>query len=115
MAKKKKPARKPATKARGKKIVKKAKAKTVKKAAAKPPAKKAKKAAPAKGPEGLRVNVSPQLESRLKALAKSMDITLAQVLIQAVTEFAETWEDHQRTVAALSEGDDRMQLVVPQE
>jgi len=113
MAKKKKPAKKPATKARG--MVNKAKAKTVKKRAAKPPAKKTKKAAPAKGPEGLRVNVSPQLEGRLKALAKSMGITLAQVLVQAVTEFVETWEDHQRTVAALSEGDDRMQLVVPQE
>ncbi|MBY0510007.1 MAG: hypothetical protein K2P94_07615 [Rhodospirillaceae bacterium] len=107
MAKKKKPVKKPATKARGKKVIKKAGAKTVKK----PAAKTVKKAAP----EGLRVTVTPDLERRLKALAKNMNMTLAQVLTQAAMEFADTWEDHHRTVAALGEGDDRMQLVVPQE
>ncbi len=44
-----------------------------------------------------------------------MGVSLDALLVQALTEFADSWEDHQRTVTALSEGDDRMQLVVPQD
>lgn len=108
MAMKKKPVKKTATK----KSVK-----TKRPAAKKPAAKKAskKKPAPAKAAGGLRVAATPTLEARLKALAKTMGKSLDQILVQAMTEFADTWEEHQRTVAALSEGDDRMQLVVPQE
>lgn len=113
MAKKKKPVKKAAIK----KNVKTKRPAAKKAVAKKPSAKKVskKKPAPAKAAGGLRVAATPTLEARLKALAKTMGKSLDQILVQAMTEFADTWEEHHRTVAALSEGNDRMQLVVPQE
>ena len=111
MAKKKKPVKKAAIK----KNVKTKRPAAKKAVAKKPAAKKATTKKPGKAAGGLRVAATPTLEARLKALAKTMGKSLDQVLVQAMTEFADTWEEHQRTVAALSEGDDRMQLVVPQE
>ena len=64
------------------------------------------------GNGGFSLIVPEALEARLKGLAKSMDKSLDAILIQALAEFADTWEDHLRTVAALSSEDDRIQLVV---
>lgn len=64
---------------------------------------------------GLSVQVTPALEARLKALANGLAKPLETVLVQAMTEFADTWEDHLRTVKALDDGNDRMQLVAPTE
>lgn len=123
MAKKRKAAKKPA-------------AKKVKKAAARParkPVRKASKKASSKkvvrklaAPRGRAVRVPSALEGvyvpadaalqgRLRRLADSMKKPLDAVLLQALGEFADNWEDHQRTVDALNAGDDRVQLVVPQE
>jgi len=129
MAAKKKIKKKPV-----KKTVKKGLKRTVKKKTI-PKKKTAKKTAPARArkirkpapkaaakkrvavtdPGVLSVQIDPALTERLKALAISMAKSLDQVLAQALGEFADTWEDHGRTVAALSAGDDRMQLVVPQD
>jgi hypothetical protein len=89
--------------------------KSRKPAAKKKPARKPtrKKAAPSR-PGSLTLHVTPALFERLETLAVSMAIPLDQILTQALGEFADTWEDHARTVAALDTGDDRMQLVVPQ-
>ena len=43
---------------------------------------------------------------RLKALAEREDKTLADCLVQAVSEYVETWEDYHRTVEALEGGED---------
>jgi hypothetical protein len=102
-------------------------AKTKKKAKAKKPAKKPakkkatkKKAEPAKkvaarkaAPAGL--DLAPELNARLRMLATYMGKTMDQLMLQALTEFCETWEDHQRTIAALKDTDDRVQLSVPKE
>jgi len=37
---------------------------------------------------------------------------MEQVLVQALTEFANTWEDHQRVVSALADEDDRVHLAI---
>ncbi len=44
-------------------------------------------------------------------MGKSMDA----ILVQALEEFVETWEDHLQTVEALKETEDRVQLSVPKE
>ncbi|MDX2221618.1 MAG: hypothetical protein SFV21_02650 [Rhodospirillaceae bacterium] len=54
--------------------------------------------------------VPADLESRLLALALQMEKTFDAVLLQALAEFADAWEDHFRTVAALADDDDRVQL-----
>ena len=99
----------------GKKATRKAAAKKApgvkrsgKKAAAKRPAKRS-----AQGE--VRLVVPPDLRARLTRLAKHMGTPMDQLLVQALREFAETWEDHQRVVDALNEGDDRVQLVVGKE
>ncbi len=92
--------RKPATRAQSKS--------TVKKNAGK------KKSVKASG-SGVRLGVSFELDERLRNLATQMDKSLEEILIQALTEFADNWEDHMRTVRNLNSGDDRMQLSVPDE
>jgi hypothetical protein len=94
---------------------KKAKAKKpVKKKAAKKTAKPAKKATARKAaPAGL--DLAPELNARLRKLATYMGKTMDQVKLQALTEFCDTWEDHQRTIATLKDTDDRVQLSVPKE
>ncbi len=62
---------------------------------------------------GVQLGVSLELDTRLRELATHMNKSLAEVLIQALTEFADNWEDHLRTVKSLNAGDDRMQLSVP--
>lgn len=58
--------------------------------------------------------VDKALERRLMALAKQMDKTLAAVMIQALSEFADAWEDHFQTIKGLQD-DDRVQLSVERE
>jgi len=129
MAKKKKPAKKPPVKRSAKKSPKKSVNKSIKKAARKASAKKkraqkkpAQKQAVQRAPLPrmlepgfLSVQVAPALEDRLIDLAMRMAKPLDQVLAQALSEFADTWEDHMRTVNALNQSDDRVQLVVPSE
>ncbi len=98
--------RAPAAKARGKSSVRKS-------AAKKSPSKK--RAVKKSAADGVRLGVSLELDARLRNLAVQMDLSLEEVLIQAMTEFADNWEDHMRTVRNLSAGDDRMQLAVPDE
>ncbi|MGE4062337.1 MAG: hypothetical protein AB7E79_03125 [Rhodospirillaceae bacterium] len=64
-------------------------------------------------PSGVQLGVSAELDTRLRELATHMNKSLEEVLIQALTEFADNWEDHLRTVRTLNAGDDRMQLSVP--
>jgi predicted transcriptional regulator len=61
---------------------------------------------------GFHIAVSQDLEARLEDLAKSMRKSMDEILIQAVSEFADTWEDHQRVVETLADEDDRLQIVV---
>lgn len=63
-------------------------------------------------PGQLILQVDPGLVERLKALGSSMAKSLDQVVGQALGEFADTWEDHGRTVAALNTEDDRTVLSV---
>lgn len=58
------------------------------------------------------ITISEDLNSRLTALAKRMEKSKAEILVLALQEYAENWEDHLDTVDALKEGDDRVQLVV---
>jgi len=64
-------------------------------------------------PGGVQLGVSVELDNRLRELATEMNKSLEEVLIQALTEFADNWEDHLRTVRNLSAADDRVQLSVP--
>ena len=115
MAKKKKPAKKPkakAAKARAKKPVKKVVKTAAKKRAAKKAPAKTKVIAP---PGALIVQMPPALEERVRALAERMSIPLDQLLVMALGEFTEAWDDHMHTVGALNEEDDRVQLSVPKE
>ena len=117
MAKKKSAKKKATVKKKTKKAAPKS---AVKKKLTKAPVKKSvKKAAkrsagkPARKPGALAVQVTPALEARLNALAANMSTVLDALLVQALTEFVDTWEDHQRTVEALNEGSDRLQVVAP--
>ncbi len=74
--------------------------------------KAAKKAVKRPVARGMHIDLPPDLKVRIESLAASMGKTLDQVLVQAVSEFADTWEDHQRVIEALDEGDDRVQIVV---
>ena len=95
-----------------KKPVKKA-SKPAKRAAPKPAAKSKKpKVVTLVLPRKITLDLPPVLHDRLKALADVMDLTMQAVVRQALMEFAETWEDHHRTVAALAEDNDRVQVVV---
>jgi predicted transcriptional regulator len=118
MAKKKTAKKKAAVKKKTKKAAPKRKAaktpvkKGVKKKTAKRPARKPARQV-ARKPGALSVQVTPALEARLNALAANMSTVVDALLVQALTEFVETWEDHQRTVAALNDGSDRLQVVAP--
>jgi hypothetical protein len=88
--------------------------KVVKKAAAKKPA-----ARPSRDrivtvriPQHITLDLPPVMHDRLKALSEVMDLPMEAVIRQALMEFADTWEDHHRTVAALADPGDRMQVVV---
>ncbi len=112
MAKKKKAAKKPKTKGGVKPRAKKARAKTA--------AKKIVKKSPVKTrvvvtPGMMKVQLDPSLQERLTALGERMAVPLDKVLVMALSEFIDNWEDHMRTVTALNQGDDRMQVVAPKE
>jgi predicted transcriptional regulator len=66
-------------------------------------------------PQHITLDLPPVLHDRLKALSKVMDMPMEAVIRQALSEFADTWEDHHRTVAALADTSDRMQVVVKDE
>ena len=90
------------------------------KPAAKPVTKAAprKKAAPKKAaakPAGLVIKTNPALEARLRMLASKMGKSLDALIVQALGEFADNWEDHMQTVAALQDTEGRVQLSVPKE
>ena len=107
---KKKAAKKPARKAAKKKTIAKRKpAATTRTKSAKGRVKKSSRRA---APSGVQLGVSLELDGRLRDLATQMGKSLEEVLIQALTEFADTWEDHLRTIKTLNTGDDRMQLSV---
>ncbi len=88
-----------------------------KKAPAKAKTVRAKSKAKAKRSTSNRTEtVLPQeLEARLMALAIQMDQSMDAVLIQALCEFADAWEDHFRTVNVMVEEDERVQIVVKPE
>ncbi|MCC6913780.1 MAG: hypothetical protein IT566_08775 [Rhodospirillaceae bacterium] len=108
---KKKAAQKPAGKAAKKKTSPK-RAPATKKSAAKKRVSK-KRAVKKSAAGGVRLGVPLDLDARLRNLAVQMDLSLEEVLIQAMSEFADNWEDHLLTVRNLNAGDDRMQLSVP--
>ena len=101
----------------------KSKKKANKKAAKKKPAAKkakTKRAAPKKAKSkaprsGGSIVVTPELDARLRMLATNLGKSMDEILVQALQEFVETWEDHLQTVAALKETEDRVQLSVPKE
>jgi predicted transcriptional regulator len=66
-------------------------------------------------PQHITLDLPPVLHDRLKALSETMDLPMEAVIRQALSEFADTWEDHHRTVAALADPGDRMQVVVKDE
>ena len=54
-------------------------------------------------------------DNRLGALAQKMDKTFEAVVLQALCEFADAWEDHFRTVDVMIEEEERVQIVVKPE
>jgi len=103
----KKPVKKAAKKAAAKRPAKKP-ARNV----AQSPARKAPRMVLVTVPQHITVDLPPVLHDRLKALSMVMDQPMEAVMRQALTEFADTWEDHHRTVAALADDNDRMQVVM---
>jgi predicted transcriptional regulator len=105
------------------------KTKTAKPAARKPVRKAAAKRATGKGakkaakkalkraakPAGLVIKTDPALEARLRMLGTKTGKSLEAIIAQALTEFADNWEDHMQTVAALRDTEDRVHLSVPKE
>lgn len=73
------------------------------------------RAAPRRAADDVRLGVSHDLDARLRALALALGKSLEDVLIQALSEFADAWEDHLDTVNALGDGDDRVQLALAAE
>ena len=122
MAKAKKKAAKKAAKKSAKPAARKAVKKTIakRKAAVAPRGKSIKRAVKKKptsrrasrARQGVELGVSLELDNRLRDLAVQMDKSIEEIAIQALTEFADTWEDHLKTVKSLNAGDDRMQLAV---
>ena len=100
-------------KAQGKSRAGKAKSKKPKpaarKAVVKRPAQKSAK------PAGFVIKTDPALEARLRMLGTKMGKSLEAVIVQALAEFADNWEDHMQTVAALRDTEDRVHLSVPKE
>jgi len=64
---------------------------------------------------GVIVRVAPELDARLTMLATNMAKSMEELIAQALAEFADTWEEHLRTVAALKDDEDRVHLSVPKE
>ena len=95
------------------KAAKKTKTKTAKPAAKPAKKKPARKSAARR--EGLHVEADPALEARLRMLATKMGKDLPTVIVQALNEFADNWEDHMQTVQALKDTEDRVHLSVPKE
>jgi hypothetical protein len=62
-------------------------------------------------PQPIVLDLPPALHDRLRQLSKVMTLPMEGVIRQALMEFADTWEDHHRTVAALAETSDRMMVV----
>lgn len=60
----------------------------------------------------VNISISEDLNSRLAALAERMEKSKEEILVLALQEYAENWEDHLDTVDVLKEGDDSVQLVV---
>ncbi|MHB1204473.1 MAG: hypothetical protein ACYCZX_02815 [Rhodospirillaceae bacterium] len=96
----------------GKAKIKKAKPAARKAATKRPMKKMPKKAAK---PAGLVIKTDPALEARLRMLGTKMGKSLEAVIVQALGEFADNWEDHMQTVAALRDTEDRVHLSVPKE
>ena len=61
------------------------------------------------------IKTDPALEARLRMLATKMGKSLDALIVQALGEFADNWEDHMQTVAALRDSEDRVHLTVPKE
>ena len=61
------------------------------------------------------IKTDPALEARLRMLATRMGKDLPGVIVQALNEFADNWEDHMQTVQALRDTEDRVHLTVPKE
>lgn len=74
--------------------------------------KKAPAKRPAAKPAGMSVKTDPALEARLRMLATRMGSSLDALIVQALNEFADNWEDHLQTVAALQNTQDRVHLSV---
>lgn len=70
------------------------------------------KAGARRGAQHTETVLPKELELRLMALAAQMDKTMDALLLQALCEFADAWEDHFRTVEVLAEEDERVQIVV---
>ena len=66
-------------------------------------------------PQAITLALPPVLHDRLKGLSQVMGLSVEGVMRQALTEFADTWEEHHRTVASLADTSDRTQLVVSEE
>jgi len=114
-------------KATAKKVAPKSKPSKARAKAAKPKAKIKAKAKPAKSaasapkrrfqtvkftlPQPIMLDLPPALHDRLKQLSLIMSLPMEGVIRQALMEFAETWEDHHRTVASLADSSDRMMVV----
>lgn len=62
-------------------------------------------------PQMIKLSLPPVLHDRLKGLTQIMGLSTEGVIRQALTEFCDTWEDHHRTVSALADTGDRMQIV----
>ncbi|MBM3512319.1 MAG: hypothetical protein FJX59_01240 [Alphaproteobacteria bacterium] len=80
----------------------------------KPTRRKRPAAKPARRGAARKPAIPGDLDRRLRALAAKMDKTLDAILLQALCEFADAWEDHFRTVTALAD-DERVQVVVKPE
>lgn len=64
----------------------------------------------------LTLQVPPALQERLEALAGRLDQDIDSVLLQALEEYAERWEDHLRDLDAIDSGtDERVMLQVVNE
>jgi predicted DNA-binding protein len=100
--------------AKKKPVAKKAVKKAVKKRSA-PKRAKSKPSRKASPRSSGSIVVTPELDARLRMLATNLGKTMDEILVQALQEFVETWEDHLQTVAALKETEDRVQLSVPKE
>ncbi len=111
----KKAQRKESSKGKAKKAASKAKAPAKRakaKSAKKAPKQKSRRTLTVVGAQAITLALPPALHDRLKSLSKAMGLSVEGAVRQAVTEFADTWEEHHRTVSALAEGSDRMALIV---